>query len=366
VSFDIPYPPIYGGIIDVFSKIKYLKDNGYEVILHCFEYGKKQKNETLLQFCHQVNYYPRKQVYRVFFSAIPYIIKSRSNKELLANLLLDDAPIIFEGLHTCFYLAHPALESRKKIVWLHNIEPQYYHNLSKFDQNLLYKIHYSVEAKKLKLFESKMKYATYIFTIHPDDVNYCKQFNNQVYHLPSFHLFDKLDIDIEGQDYVLTHASLDIVENNQAMYWLVSKVFAHLKHKVYIIGKKPKKSLLDLVSKYPHIHVFSDLSEEDYNLFVQKARVVVHFSMQNIGLKQRLIKSAFLARHIIVNEKMIYHEPLKSICHVVNEASEMQEKINELFDISLSEEYLKLRKDYIDNFLSNEQNFKKFKEIIEI
>ena len=38
VSFNIPYPPNYGGVIDVFYKIKALSKEGYEVYLHTFIY----------------------------------------------------------------------------------------------------------------------------------------------------------------------------------------------------------------------------------------------------------------------------------------------------------------------------------------
>ncbi|MFY7861647.1 MAG: hypothetical protein ACOVP5_05420 [Chitinophagales bacterium] len=114
VSFDIPYPPIYGGIIDVFYKIKSLHDLGFEIILHCFQYRSKAEESELNKYCKTVYYYKRKSVYKVFFSVVPYIVSSRSNGDLLDNLLLDDAPIIFEGLHTCFYLSHPSIKERNK------------------------------------------------------------------------------------------------------------------------------------------------------------------------------------------------------------------------------------------------------------
>jgi hypothetical protein len=40
VSFDNPYPPVYGGIIDVYYKLKALHALGFEIYLHCFVYTK--------------------------------------------------------------------------------------------------------------------------------------------------------------------------------------------------------------------------------------------------------------------------------------------------------------------------------------
>ena len=40
VAFDIPQPANYGGVIDVFYKIKALTNLGVKVHLHCYEYGR--------------------------------------------------------------------------------------------------------------------------------------------------------------------------------------------------------------------------------------------------------------------------------------------------------------------------------------
>ena len=50
ISFDVPYPPDYGGVIDVFYKIKALYALGIRVHLHCFEYGRKGADE-LKEIC---------------------------------------------------------------------------------------------------------------------------------------------------------------------------------------------------------------------------------------------------------------------------------------------------------------------------
>ena len=44
VSFDIPWPPNYGGIIDVFYKIRALHGAGVQIHLHCFEYQRQQSS----------------------------------------------------------------------------------------------------------------------------------------------------------------------------------------------------------------------------------------------------------------------------------------------------------------------------------
>ena len=114
VSFDVPYPANYGGVIDVFYKLVNLHKAGVKIILHCMEYGRGEQKE-LEKYCHKVYYYKRKTSFIHQLSPVPYIVKSRSSKELLNNLLLDDFPILFEGLHTCYYLSDKRLKNRFKI-----------------------------------------------------------------------------------------------------------------------------------------------------------------------------------------------------------------------------------------------------------
>jgi len=45
VSFDIPYPANYGGVIDVFYKAQALTAKGVKVHLHCFEYNREHSKE---------------------------------------------------------------------------------------------------------------------------------------------------------------------------------------------------------------------------------------------------------------------------------------------------------------------------------
>lgn len=120
VTLNIPYPPDYGGMIDSFYRLKWLSAEGVRIHLHCFQYGRQISNE-LESVCENVKYYPRETNMLNSLSIIPYIVKSRSSKELLENLNSNDFPILFDGLHTTYFLKHPKLRSRKKFVRVHNI-----------------------------------------------------------------------------------------------------------------------------------------------------------------------------------------------------------------------------------------------------
>src|SRR6478672_4420883 len=144
----MPWPANYGGVIDVFYKIKALTDKGIKVHLHTFHYG-REKSPVLEALCASVTYYPRAKFYQAVYSSVPYIVGSRQSDSLLENLAKDEHPVIFEGLHTCLYLQHPALKHKLKAVRMHNIEWDYYKSLGKAEVNFFRKFYFFSESRKL-------------------------------------------------------------------------------------------------------------------------------------------------------------------------------------------------------------------------
>ena len=85
VSLNVPYPPNYGGIIDIFYKIKALHQIGVSITLHCYEYGRGTQIE-LNKYCSAVHYYSRKKSVIHWFKNKPFIVASRNSKILNYSL----------------------------------------------------------------------------------------------------------------------------------------------------------------------------------------------------------------------------------------------------------------------------------------
>ena len=98
IAFDVPYPANYGGVIDVFYRVKALSEAGVKVHLHCFEYGRGKAE--VLNRCYEVKYYKRDTSFWKQFRREPYVVASRRSEALVKDLLKDDYPILCEGLHT--------------------------------------------------------------------------------------------------------------------------------------------------------------------------------------------------------------------------------------------------------------------------
>ncbi|HMX41363.1 MAG TPA: hypothetical protein PKD78_13590, partial [Saprospiraceae bacterium] len=116
VSFDIPYPANYGGVIVIFNTIKALHAEGVKVILHCFQYGERTPQEELAKYCHEVYYYKRSRSIWYQAGLMPFIMRTRESSTLLKRLKKDNYPILFDGMHTCAFIWHSRLRRRQKIV----------------------------------------------------------------------------------------------------------------------------------------------------------------------------------------------------------------------------------------------------------
>ena len=156
VALNIPYPANYGGVIDIFYKLKALKDLGIKIHLHCFKYDREEANNLDI-LCSSVHYYSRKMSWFNLFSNIPFMVNSRRSKNLLKNLEKFNAPILFEGLHTTYYLNHSKINQRPQFVRAHNIESDYYKKLAIAEKNILPKLYLFSEHLKIKSYEKKLK-----------------------------------------------------------------------------------------------------------------------------------------------------------------------------------------------------------------
>ena len=190
----------------------------------------------------------------------PYIVASRNSDRLINALCRNDYPILFEGLHTCYYLDHQRLKNRVKIVRSHNVEHDYYRSLASVERNVFKQIYFTREADKLERFEKVLKHATGIAAISKKDTEYLKTKFSNVQQVSAFHPHEEVEIASGKGDFCLYHGSLDVGENNQAAMYLVEKVFSKCNHKLIIAGKKPSKELKNAVALKNNIEVKSSFN----------------------------------------------------------------------------------------------------------
>lgn len=361
ISFDIPFPPNYGGVIDVFYKITTLHKLGVKIHLHCFEYPGRERSEELNQYCEEVFYYPRITGLRSAFTFRPYIVSSRKSEEMMANLLRDDHPILFEGLHSCYYIDDQRLKNRVKIYRESNIEHRYYFNLFKVDANLKNKMYFFAASAKLRLYQKVLNNADLMLAVSQYDAAYLqKHFPGcAVHHLPSFHANNSVSIPPGTGDYVLYHGNLEVSENEYAATYLVTKVLNDLDIPFIIAGMNPRPKFRKLLEKRSNIMLVANPSEEKMIELVRNAHIHILVTFQATGLKLKLLNTLYNGRFCLVNDAMLKGTSLDELCEIGNSADQLKTKLQELFkkEFTLEEAIERqeiLRKKY-DNQVNGEK-----------
>ena len=350
IALNVPYPANYGGAIDIFYKIKELYELGVKIHLHCYKYGRSESKE-LESLCTSVHYYPRKKRIADLFSKTPFIVRSRKTKALLENLIGIDAPILFEGLHTCYYLNHPKLIDRGRFVRAHNIESDYYKALYQAERKLKDKLYLFSEYFKIKFYEKELNKATGIFAISQKDHEYFNQ-KNKSHYIKPFHPDKEIQIKCGIGEYAIYHGNLSVAENENAALFLIQKVFSEIDFPLVITGFKPSKYLRKEVRKHKYIRIVESPEESLLNSSIENAQIQVLPTNQDTGIKLKLLKSLYRGRHCILGKKMANITGIENTCHIANSASEWIKKIRELEEREFSEEDLKIRKEVLKNFNS--------------
>ena len=346
VSFDVPYPADYGGVIDVYYRCKALKDFGYKVILHCFDYG-RGRPKALKEVTTKVYYYQRKSAFLSLFSSQPMIVASRKNKDLLQNLLKDESPIIFEGQHCTAYLAHPLLAQRKKYVRCHNVESEYYDQLARVEQSFLKRKFFQLEAKKLQQHEAVFHAADGLFSVSDKDQKYyVNLYGNSEFLAVANPLSQGNHIDPK-EDYLLMHGNLSVMENEHAVKWVIDNVLPLINKKLVVAGKNPNEEFLKLLEAHPQVEVSVSPSDKELYQLIAKAKVNLLITFQATGIKHKLINALSNGGYIIANNEMLAGTKMEEFCCIANTPEEIKTALENCFSTAIDPTAILKRRSYI-------------------
>lgn len=357
ISFAIPYPANYGGVIDVFYKLKALHAQGIRIHLHCFAY-RNQPAPELHQYCASVDYYDRHTGFAAALTLKPYIVASRRSSKLLARLLLDNYPILFEGLHSCYYLKHPALRGRTLIYRESNIEHAYYYHLAVAEKNIFNSAYFLLASLKLRMFQPILKYASKMLVVSEEDCRYlARKFpDKEVIYLPSFHPHDAVSSLSGCGDYALYHGNLSVPENSKAAEYLVKNVFDSETYPLVIAGLNPPKRLQKLVGDKKHIRLVSNPENTEMETLVREAHVNIMVTFQTTGLKLKLLQTLYCGRFILVNPAMLAGTGLNELCTIAEDSAGLKTALGMLFGRTFEEGEIEKREKILEDRFSNQHN----------
>ena len=353
VSFDIPYPANYGGVIDIFFRIKALSERGVKIHLHCFEYG-REHSEYLESFCYSVNCYKRESNISRLFNSTPYIVCSRDCEELRNNLLKDDYPILLESLHCCGVLMHNEFKDRNVIVRTHNIEHENYEHLANMEVDSKKKLYLKQEVSKLKDFESILHKAKAILAISQKDYEYFSEKYENVHKVTAYNAYTEVDILEGSSDYVLYHGNLSLAENYSAAEYLVD-TFKKINVKLKIAGMNPPQHLVKMIEDVDNVELID--SPDDQTLFdlIRHAHINILVTEKATGLQLKLLNILYNGRFCLVNDKMVDGLDVNGLCYVVNDQNAIRFAVGELMPRRFDAHQIERRRKNMKEFYNIEE-----------
>lgn len=356
VCHDVPYPPDYGGVFDLYYKIMTLHEEGIKIHLHCFTSGREEQ-PILNTFCEQVYYYQRRTGHKGFSHQLPYIVCSRSNPELLERLLQDEYPILLEGVHCSYLMQDSRFIKRKILLRLHNVESVYYKQLANCSTSWLKKLYYLRESAVLRNYERQIASSWPLLTVSQADADMAaiSYQSKNITVIPVFLPFQHVESPQGTGCYCLYHGNLSVDENEKAVIWLLENVFDDLSIPFLVAGKNPGPKLRRAVAKFKNCCLVSDPSDQELKDIIMKAQMHVIPSFNCTGIKLKLLNALFNGRHCVVNAAAVEGTGLREVCHLADGANDFKKLIETLYERPFTFLDLQWRREKLQHQYNNHQ-----------
>ncbi len=322
---------------------------GVGIILHTFSYGRHSSPE-LDELCETVFYYKRDKKWYRNIGFLPFIITSRKSSSLISRLESDSYPVLFEGLHTSYYLGHEKLKNKSRFLRAHNIEHQYYYQLFLAEKISQKKIFFLIESIKLRFAERILKKATGILSISKNDHTYYRNKYSLSHLINPFHSNDSVFTNKGKGQFILFHGNLSVPENQLAVHYLVKNIFSKISIPVIIAGKNPSSTLVNLIEKHKNILLIASPGTKEMDILIQDAHANILFTFQQTGIKLKLIESLYRGRYCIVNDLMVKGTGLEAACMIGSTAEEMTAIIEKSWETEFTREMVETRKGQLMDF----------------
>lgn len=362
VSLTIPWPPNYGGAIDIFYKLKSLHKLGVQIHLHCYKYD-RDETEELKKYCYKVSYYDRRLKIIDTLSLTPFIVKSRVNKKLVDELNKDNNKILIEGVHG--FSIYKYVDNNRIYIRTHNVEQDYYWALMKASNSYHKKFYYWTEFLKLRNYENKLKKAKGVLCISPNDLALFEKINKNSVLISPFHEHEYINCDAGLGEYILLHGNLQVEENIKSIKYLINNVLNKIDHKVIIAGRQPDESIIKLCEHHQHIMLVSNPSQNEMIQLIKGSQIILLHTFQSTGIKLKLVNSLYLGRHVICNSLMVDNTNLNQLVYIANNDRMWINTINQLMTKTFTKQNANDRQVVLEQFYNNKINAKRIISILQ-
>lgn len=359
IAFGVPFPANYGGAIDVWNRIRALHQEGLNIMLHCFVYGSFKPHDALKEVADEVHYYPRITWPAIMYPGQPYIVASRKNPILLGRLKMDDAPVLFEGIHTTGYVDE--LKGRKLLLRAHNIEHQYYAGLARDSQRFQY-LFFQREALALERYENHKAHSfDVVFAISGKDKEWFESKGSQSVFTPVFHGFEKMNVSLGRGKYLLYQGDLSVESNQKSLFDVLKNIHQGGLYPIIVAGKAGDQDFEQKLMKYANLKREIDVSIGRMAELIRDAQVIIIHSRQPSGMKVKLFPALYQGRFIAANQNSLTLTDLDKALHIYPLVQDLSSLLKKLWLLEFTPSHAAERASILSHLPSDRE---KAKEII--
>ena len=362
VSLDNPFPPVYGGIIDIFYKIQALHRNGCEIYLHCFVDTVPESNPELEAIVAKVFYYPKTKSIFGILSMTPFSVKTRTSSELSRNLHRIVAPVLFESLKPTAVLSEMTNFPEKKILRMQNIEHDYFNGIAHSETNFFKKALYFAESLKYKNYEPRIKAFDDILSLSVHETDYIrKKFGNATY-IPLFHGNDIVAPLSPFGNHAVYNGDLNTADNRRALDFIIS-VFKEINDYPLVIAVRDRHHFVrKLIGKAENITLAKPDNYNHLKQFLADAHINIMFSYQSTGTKLKLVNALHNSRHCLINENMVDDPEIIKLCTLATDKKGFIAAIQNLRHIAYDD--FENRKRVVGEIYDDQKNARKLMDVV--
>ncbi len=295
-----PYPTTFGGVFDIWERIKGLSQLECEIdLLYTSKYIPPEEDiKYVKNFVNEVYGVNRKNKWHHVLQFIPLQVASRKGlKKVNLNKTYDE--VILETEAVGAVLKNKTLKSNRKILRVHNDESIYFKNLGKSSRNIFKKVFYYQEGIKFIYYSKKIfknfDRLWYISSKEEEKFRKRTQKQNSVY-LPA-PINDKFISKKPLNKNVLFLGAIYLTNNFEAVKWYLDNVHEELcrTYKDYTFticgstGDLTEDYFSEKFMRYEKVKVFFNVKELD-NIY-SSAAVFVNPMLHGAGVKLKSINA---------------------------------------------------------------------------
>jgi hypothetical protein len=355
----VSYPPQDGYSMVVFYRSYFLKElvNIESDIIVSEDEKYPAKNLSNSGVFNNVFSYPIngkwKSLIKSFYSRnIYYMLKFDINNKLLQNIIsyIENEQynaVIFD--HSYSYslyqklIKNISIDKNRVIYWSHNIDYIDFKNLADENQNLLKKIFYWINYKKLKKIEiNYIKEFSKICSVSKYEIKFLKDINPAAKVLwipPFFPTLENINKDQKKLNEILSPVGsykykilftggLNKSSNFISAIWFANKVFPIIKKKLnacfIIVGKDPSKEIINLVEKNKDVFLFPNVPS--VQPFYEISDLVVVPLFNPAGIKLKLIEALKYKKKVIARPEALLGAGLEDVVPNATEPEDFAKK----------------------------------------